>query len=72
MEKIGKMSKRQKLIHFMCVLLAGDKFEERATNLLPKEKRIKGFRLLVYKIFAKLNYLEGNRLSKKYKTHTFK
>lgn len=68
---VGKMSKRQKFIHFICVLLAGDKFEERATNLLPKEKRIKGLRLWLFKLFAKLNYLEGNRLSKKYKTHTF-
>lgn len=67
----GKLSKRQTFFHYMCVLLSGDETEERATNLLPEEKRIKGIRLWLYKIFSYLNYVEGNRLVKKYKTHNF-
>lgn len=68
---IGKMSKRQKVLTFICVKLAGGEFEERATNLLPEEYRIKGFRLWLYRQFSHLRSLEGERLVKKYKTHTF-
>ena len=55
----------------MCVLLSGDKFEERASNILPDKYRIKGIRLKLYKIFAKLNFREGKRLANKYKTNNF-
>jgi hypothetical protein len=70
--KIGKMSKRQKFFSFMCKKLAGDEFEERATNLLPEEYRIKGFRLWLYWQFRHLQAKEADRLVKKYKTHNFK
>jgi hypothetical protein len=70
-EIIGKLSRRQKFLHWLMVKLAGDWTFERPTNLVPESRRIKGIRLWLYKKVAHLNYLEGVRLVKKYKTHSF-
>lgn len=68
----GTLSLKQHFYSAMCKILAGDKYEERATNLLPDEKRIKGLRLATYKLFSSLRYKEGMRLAKKFGTNSFK
>ena len=65
-----KLSFKQKCYSKACKILAGDKHEERATNLLPKEDQITGIRLCLYNYVSNLRYEEGERLYKKYKTHT--
>lgn len=66
-----KLSKRQKLFSAACKALAGGLNEERATNLLPGDVRIRGLRLRLYKFVSRLRFAEGNRLVAKYGTHTF-
>ena len=70
--KTPRISLKQTILAFICRLLAGDKHEQRATNLLPERNRIKGLRLYLYRYFDHLRYVEGQKLVKKYKTHTFK
>jgi len=66
-----KLSKKQKILSWICKKIAGDEFEERATNLLPEGRRIKGLRLKFYNFFARMRYKEGQRLFRKYGTHSF-
>lgn len=68
---MGKISLRQEFFSWACKRLAGGRNEERATNLLPQYLRIGGVRLWLFKRVARLRYLEGQRLVRKYHTHVF-
>ncbi len=66
-----KLPFNQIILSKVCKALAGDEFEERATNLLPENKRIRGLRLRTYRLFSKLRYWNAIRISRKFNTHIF-
>lgn len=57
-----KISRRQTMLATICKALAGDRHEERTTNLVPDHRRIRGLRLKLYWVFARLRYREAERL----------
>lgn len=66
-----RLPKHQRALAWICHTLAGDRHEERATNLLPDSERIKGLRLSIYQLFARLRFVNGMRIARKYNTHMF-